>query len=78
MGRRKLHRRTIDLHGIRHQKVIPLLEKKLLNGKKDYLNTEVITGDSDYMKELVWDFLDEHDFQYMIESYNMGTTLIVG
>ena len=47
MGRRKLYRKTIDLHGIRHHKVIPRLEKKLLNGKKDYLNTEVITGDSD-------------------------------
>ena len=30
------------------------------------------------MKELVWDFLDEHDFQYMIETYNMGRTIIVG
>jgi hypothetical protein len=78
MSKRNLNRNTIDLHGIRHHKVIPLLEKKLLNGKKGYLNTQILTGDSEIMKELVWDFLDEHDFQYMIETYNMGRTIIVG
>jgi hypothetical protein len=47
---------TVDLHGIRHGNVEKLLEKRLLNGKKDYLRTEIITGNSDRMREIVHDF----------------------
>ena len=69
---------TVDLHGIRHGNVEKLLEKRLLNGKKDYLRTEIITGNSDRMREIVHDFLDEHDFKYVVTEYNMGRTVIIG
>ena len=69
---------TVDLHGIRHHEVEGILEKKLLNGKKDYLRTEIITGNSERMREIVHDFLDEHDFLYVVTSWNMGRTVIVG
>ena len=69
---------TVDLHGIRHHEVERILERKLLNGKKDYLRTEIITGNSERMREIVHDFLDEHDFLYVVTSWNMGRTVIVG
>ena len=69
---------TVDLHGIRHHEVESILERRLLNGKKDYLRTEIITGNSERMREIVHDFLDEHDFLYVVTSWNMGRTVIVG
>tara|TARA_B100001778_G_C18588490_1_gene631054 strand:+ start:1672 stop:1890 length:219 start_codon:yes stop_codon:yes gene_type:complete len=69
---------TVDLHGKRHHQVEKILEKKLLNGKKDYLKTEIITGNSEPMRQLVHDFLDEHDFKYVVTEWNMGRTVIVG
>ena len=69
---------TVDLHGIRHHQVEKILEKKLLNGKKDYLKTEIITGNSEPMRQIVHDFLDEHDFKYVVTEWNMGRTVIVG
>ena len=68
---------TVDLHGKRHHQVEKILEKKLLNGKKDYLKTEIITGNSEPMRQLVHDFLDEHDFKYVVTEWNMGSTVIV-
>ena len=69
---------TVDLHGKRHHQVEKILEKKLLNGKKDYLKTEIITGNSEPMRQIVHDFLDEHDFKYVVTEWNMGSTVIVG
>ena len=69
---------TVDLHGKRHHHVEKILEKKLLNGKKDYLKTEIITGNSEPMRQIVHDFLDEHDFKYVVTEWNMGRTVIVG
>lgn len=69
---------TVDLHGIRHGNVEKILEKRLLNGKKDYLRTEIITGNSERMRQIVHDFLDEHDFKYVVTEWNMGRTVIVG
>ena len=69
---------TVDLHGKRHHQVEKILEKKLLNGKKDYLKTEIITGNSAPMRQIVHDFLDEHDFKYVVTEWNMGRTVIVG
>lgn len=69
---------TVDLHGKRHHQVEKILEKKLLNGKKDYLKTEIITGNSEPMRQIVHDFLDEHDFKYVVTEWNMGRTVIVG
>ena len=47
-------------------------------GKKDYLRTEIITGNSERMRQIVHDFLDEHDFKYVVTEWNMGRTVIVG
>ena len=69
---------TVDLHGKRNHQVEKILEKKLLNGKKDYLKTEIITGNSEPMRQIVHDFLDEHDFKYVVTEWNMGRTVIVG
>ena len=69
---------TVDLHGKRHHQVEKILEKKLLNGKKDYLKTEIITGNSEPMRQIVHDFLDEHDFKYVVTEWNMGRTVIIG
>ena len=69
---------TVDLHGKRHHQVEKILEKKLRNGKKDYLKTEIITGNSEPMRQIVHDFLDEHDFKYVVTEWNMGRTVIVG
>ena len=63
---------------IRHGNVEKILEKRLLNGKKDYLRTEIITGNSERMRQIVHDFLDEHDFKYVVTEWNMGRTVIVG
>ena len=52
---------TLDLHGVRHEDVERLLENFIL------LNTpplQVITGNSDYMREAVESFCSKHNINY--------------
>ena len=60
----------IDLHGIKHSDVGYVLAEHLFwQRKKD---VEIITGNSDLMRNLVIGWLRQYDYDYIIEAHNMG------
>ena len=70
--------KQLDLHGVRHKDVQNRLETFLLDGTKSYLDSQIITGNSPEMQRIVMEFLEEHDFDYLITSWHMGRITIVG
>lgn len=70
--------KQLDLHGVRHKDVQNRLETFLLDGTKSYLDSQIITGNSPEMQRIVMEFLEEHDFDYLITSWNRGRITIVG
>lgn len=65
----KLLKDKLDLHGVRHHevrnKVIRLVEKNW-GGDSEI---EIVTGNSDEMKNIVGDILDEYHLKYEIGSF---------
>jgi DNA-nicking Smr family endonuclease len=66
----------LDLHGVRHHevrnKVIRLVEDNWGEG----LNVEIITGNSDEMKSIVGNVLDEYHLDYKIGTFFNKNTII--
>ena len=67
---------SLDLHGIYHREVDDLLHN-FLNDNLDNLPVEVITGNSDKMKEIVTKIIKSYDLEMRIKShYNLGSFIV--
>lgn len=67
----------LDLHGIRHDQVISLLDYFIWeNMKLDSGAVKIITGNSIMMKEIVHDIADEYGLK-VEEAFNSNASLIV-
>ncbi len=65
---------TLDLHGVRHHKVDEVT-RAFLNFID--LPCQIITGNSEQMKQIVKNVVKEYDwFCYEKDSYNYGTLVI--
>ena len=66
----------LDLHGVRHHevrnKVIRLVEDHWGEG----LNVEIVTGNSDEMKSIVGNVLDEYNLDYQVGTFFNPNTII--
>lgn len=62
--------RELDLHGVPHDEVEMFLENFFFIG--NVVQGTVITGNSKEMKNIVLDWLDQHDFHYYVSPGNMG------
>ena len=66
---------TLDLHGVKHQQVDEVV-RTFLNFID--LPCEIITGNSEQMKDIVRNVVHEYEwFCYEKDSYNYGTLTIV-
>jgi len=64
--------RKLDLHGVRHGEVQILVEDFILENQ-NYLPIKIITGNSEKMKRIVTNVLNDHGFQYSDgDFYNRG------
>ena len=64
--------RKLDLHGVRHGEVQILVEDFVLENQ-NYLPIKIITGNSEKMKRIVTNVLNDHGFQYSDgDFYNRG------
>ena len=72
MQNRKNNKRDLklDLHGIRYEKIEDLLEDYCFLNTPPY---KIITGKSNHMKKIVINFLNKHDYKYMVGNmHNQG------
>jgi len=66
---------TLDLHGVRHSQVDEVT-RSFLNFIE--LPCQIITGNSEKMKNIVCSVVEEYEwFYYEKDSYNYGTLIIV-
>ena len=62
----------LDLHGIQHQEVFVLVEDFVLKNQNQ-LPFKIITGNSEKMKSIVINVLNQHQFNYLNgDYYNRG------
>lgn len=66
--------KKLDLHGVKHQDVEVMVEDFVLTNE---MPVEVITGNSDVMKNIVLLVLDRHDFKYMSGVWNHGKITVL-
>jgi hypothetical protein len=71
-------KRTIDLHGVSHSDVNKILENFYLWKGKGLEESIIITGNSTEMRKLVFEFLDAHDFKYIVWAENLGQINVIG
>jgi len=67
MGRKV---KELDLHGVPHVDVEMFLENFFFLG--DIVQGTVITGNTKEMKNIVLNWLDQHDFHYYVPTANTG------
>lgn len=83
MGRRKARGAyksrpdsVIDLHGVKHADVEPLVENFVLLRQPPL---DIITGNSAEMKRIVKSVLDKHEYKYMDGClWNTGIIKVIG
>ena len=67
---------TLDLHGIYHREVDNLLHN-FLGKNLDNLPVEIITGNSERMKDIVKKIIESYKLEMHIKShYNLGSFII--
>jgi hypothetical protein len=66
---------NLDLHGIRHSEVEWIVENHIGKNSPPY---EIITGNSNKMKEIVLKILNKHKMKYVIWTSNTGSINVVG
>ena len=71
----KAAKTKVDLHGIKHEDVGNVLAENLFWQKKE--NVEIITGNSEKMRNLVIGWLEQYDYDYIVEAHNMGCIKIL-
>lgn len=67
---------VIDLHGIYHKDVESVLERELL-GWDSKNGWEIITGNSQRMRDICVKWLEWHEFGWYVPSTNMGKIVVV-
>ena len=68
--------KPLDLHGIKHQEVIRIVESYTIRNRNK-LPLQIITGNSDRMKELVIKSLKSNNFSYHIgNKFNKGFIIV--
>ena len=70
-------KRTIDLHGTPHSNVKQVLEDFYLWKGKGIEESIIITGKSTEMQKLVFEFLEAHDFKYIVWNDNPGKINVI-
>jgi len=69
---------TLDLHGVYHHEVPTLVDRfvyeHMLGGS---MMVNIVTGNSDEMKRIVGDVLDEYGFSYKENLLNCGTLSVI-
>ena len=68
---------TLDLHGVKHSEVEDRLIDFYFWRGTNPKDTIIITGNSDAMKKIVTEWLEENEFEYYIPSYNLGEIQII-
>lgn len=63
---------TLDLHGVRHSEVEEKLSRYLFWEKPGHKQYTIITGNSKKMQEIVFKWLEKHEYNYFVPSYNLG------
>jgi len=70
-------KRTLDLHGIKHSEVSRMIDQFLWEQiQKKSTSVEIITGNSNTMKEIVKKSLTDYDFDSYVEVYNQGKIIV--
>lgn len=64
----------LDLHGKSHYEVNSLVDSFIWDSmKKDLIEVEIVTGNSDRMKEFVIEIINEYKLEYVIgDMWNSG------
>ena len=62
----------LDLHGVRHADVVNKLNRYFFWEKPGWKQYTIITGNSNEMKQLVIEWLQQHEYKYYIPSHNLG------
>jgi DNA-nicking Smr family endonuclease len=70
-------KRTLDLHGIKHSEVPQMVDQFLWEQiQKKSTSVEIITGNSNIMKEIVKKSLTDYDFDSYEEVFNQGKIIV--
>lgn len=68
---------SLDLHGVIHSEVHLILENYVLC-RQAYLPLKIITGNSEKMKKLVVDFLNNYKFKFIMgDKFNKGFIVVL-
>lgn len=62
----------LDLHGVRHADVVNKLNRYFFWEKPGWKQYTIITGNSNEMKQIVTEWLQQHEYKYYISSHNLG------
>ena len=62
----------LDLHGVRHADVVNKLNRYFFWEKPGWKQYTIITGNSNEMKQIVTEWLQQHEYKYYIPSHNLG------
>ncbi len=64
----------LDLHGKKHNEVSNIIEDYILTTKTPF---SIITGNSNTMKNITTNILDNYKFKWVIFSANLGEIIIL-
>ena len=67
--------KDLDLHGIFHHEVNLEVENFVLLNSNN-LPLRIITGKSDYMRNIVIEILTRHSFEFHIPAHNAGEIIV--
>ena len=66
----------LDLHGVRHHEVRNKVIRLVEDNWGDGLSVEIITGNSDEMKSIVGNVLNEYNLDYKVGTFFNPNTII--
>jgi len=76
MGKKQSSKNVIDLHGAKYAEVEFILSDELFwKGRR---NCHIITGNSEPMRKVVFEFLEKHEYKYVVKFTNTGEVIVVG
>jgi hypothetical protein len=76
MKTERLKKEPLDLHGVKHIDVVHLVVSYIIRNR-NFLPLQIITGNSDKMKDLVIKSIKENNFKYHIgDQFNKGYIII--
>lgn len=67
---------TLDLHGKTHPEAAEEVRATLLSASSNSFEIDIITGNSDAMKDIVREVCDSYNFNYSIPYYNNGIIIV--